>query len=217
MRFTLLFVFLTLGELLAVTVFRETPLIAYIFKPSLMIALGLWYARFSRENGMKFNQFLGGAIFFSLLGDFFLLNPDNFLAGLGAFLIAHILYILAFYRDNAYPVFFQRDRLPWALVIGIYGAFLLAVLTPGMGKFQTPILIYAVAILTMLLTLLNRWKYVPSKSFWSVMAGGCLFVLSDSLLAVNKFVAPIAWSGLWIMATYAAGQFLIVTGAVGRR
>jgi alkylglycerol monooxygenase len=43
-----------------------------------------------------------------------------------------------------------------------------------------------------------------------VAVGACVFMVSDSLIAINKFVAPVALSSLWILATYYAAQLLIV-------
>ena len=64
----------------------------------------------------------------------------------------------------------------------------------------------------MLLTVLHRWNNVSKNSFWFVLVGATLFVLSDSLIAVSKFVAPFPMSGILIMATYGIGQYLIVEG-----
>ncbi|MFM8740122.1 MAG: lysoplasmalogenase family protein, partial [Cytophagales bacterium] len=50
------------------------------------------------------------------------------------------------------------------------------------------------------------------KSFFLVMLGALLFMVSDSLLAVNKFLNPFEFSGIAIMATYCAAQYLIVEG-----
>ena len=214
MRFLTVYCLLAIGDLLSFTVFRDMPWVEAVFKPALMVSLGIWYYVATRTGGR--NPFIVAAIAFSLLGDVFLLEPTGFVFGLGAFLVAHISYILAFYRDNVLPVFFQKDRLGWALLITIYGAILLYVLLPNLGELKIPVVIYAVTILTMLLTALNRWKYVRKESFWSVMAGASFFVVSDSLLAVNKFVSPFMGAGVLIMVTYAAGQYLIVTGALKR-
>jgi uncharacterized membrane protein YhhN len=77
---------------------------------------------------------------------------------------------------------------------------------------KTPITVYALTILMMLLTTFHRLDKVPSASFWYVAVGATLFVLSDSMIAVSRFVAPFPMSGILIMVTYAVGQYLIVEG-----
>jgi alkylglycerol monooxygenase len=46
-----------------------------------------------------------------------------------------------------------------------------------------------------------------------VALGACVFMVSDSLIAINKFVTPVTLSPLWILATYYAAQLLIVHNA----
>ena len=43
-----------------------------------------------------------------------------------------------------------------------------------------------------------------------VAIGACIFMLSDALIAINKFVTPVPLSGLWILATYFCAQMLII-------
>jgi len=212
-KFLYLFLLLLLGELMARSIFPDIPWLEYLFKPTLMISLGIWYFQNTRASSPPFNKYIAFAIFASLLGDIFLLRGGGFLPGLAAFLLAHIAYIIAFYRNNPIPVFFQKDRLPWAVLVAIYGGILLYVLLPHLGAMQVPVVVYALTILTMILTALNRWKCVPQTSFAPVLIGAILFVLSDSLLAINKFVGSLPASGILIMATYAIGQYLIVTGS----
>jgi uncharacterized membrane protein YhhN len=56
---------------------------------------------------------------------------------------------------------------------------------------------------------------VPANRYF--VAGAVLFVLSDSLLAINKFYQPLAFAGTLIMLTYCAAQYFIVMGFIKRR
>ncbi len=47
----------------------------------------------------------------------------------------------------------------------------------------------------------------------AVAVGACFFMLSDSLLAINRFVTPLPLSGLWVLSTYYTAQLLIVLHA----
>lgn len=64
----------------------------------------------------------------------------------------------------------------------------------------------------MVVNAIFRYGRTNGESFWLVFGGSVLFMVSDSVLAFNKFHSPIPWSGVLIMTTYIAGQFLIVRG-----
>jgi uncharacterized membrane protein YhhN len=66
----------------------------------------------------------------------------------------------------------------------------------------------------MLIAAINRYGKVSRLSFILVLAGAVLFVISDSLIALNKFGFPFVFSGVAVMTTYIAAQYLIVTGVL---
>jgi uncharacterized membrane protein YhhN len=75
-----------------------------------------------------------------------------------------------------------------------------------------PVLLYALVITLMALSALFRYGRTSMKSFALVFGGSILFIMSDSLLAVNKFIEPLALADFWIMVTYIGAQYLIVSG-----
>lgn len=155
------------------------------------------------------------AILFSLAGDILLLPVvDLFLPGLISFLIAHLLYIFCFFRIDSRPLgvpFIRRH--PWAIFLMIlYGGWMFLQLRQGAGELAWAVLIYVLAINTMLLTALNREGAVPPGSYRLVAFGAVLFVVSDSVLAWDRFVHPVNLSSLWIISSYALAQLLIITG-----
>jgi uncharacterized membrane protein YhhN len=77
---------------------------------------------------------------------------------------------------------------------------------------RLPVIIYTIVILTMLEAAINRYGKVNRLSFILVLAGAILFVISDSLIALNKFGFPFMFSGVAVMTTYIAAQYLIVAG-----
>jgi uncharacterized membrane protein YhhN len=214
MRFTVIFISLLLADLIAVSM--DLKPLEYVFKPSLMLALGVYFFQQTAKltDKKQRNRVLGG-IFFSLLGDVFLMFSGGFIFGLGAFLIAHLCYISAFILDNQGLVFSKCDRFMAAIGVLAYGIVFLSTVLPKVAStLQIPILVYGLTIMTMLLTALNRWKNVETSSFQWVLIGAILFVLSDSLIAISRFVQPFPLSGIAIMLTYAAGQFLIIKGVL---
>jgi uncharacterized membrane protein YhhN len=214
MRFTYLFIGIVIADLLAVAL-ASKPL-EYVFKPAIMLALGIYFFQQTADmTDKKQRNFVLLGVFFSLLGDVFLMFSGGFILGLAAFLIAHIFYISAFYLDNDGFITKKRDRWVAIAVILVYGVvFLSSVLPKVESALVIPIAAYGVTILTMLLMALNRWKSVSQETFHWVLLGAVLFVISDSVLAINKFVQPFPMSGIAIMLTYAAGQFFIVNGVL---
>jgi uncharacterized membrane protein YhhN len=211
-KFTALFLFILLGDLMARAMQPDWQIAEYIFKPLLMISLGIYFVKAVILKGVIQNQLVLAAVFFSLLGDIFLMFDGYFIAGLGSFLIAHIFYIYAFRREAARYFSKKELFLPCILVL-VYGYFLLMHILPNVAlPLKTPITVYSLTILMMLLTVLHRFGRVPSTSFWWVSMGAVLFVLSDSMIALNKFVAPFPMAGVLIMATYGVGQYLIIEG-----
>lgn len=217
MRFFYLYIFLLIGDLISQN-FRETyPFIEYAFKPSLMLALMVYFYKQSLLRGARQDWWILYALFFSWIGDIALMFQGGFLIGLANFLMAHICYIIAFLRDNQGWIFLKKDRLFGWVIILLYGAGLLFVLIPSLGEMKIPVIIYASTILTMLLITLNRWKTVRWDSFQNVFLGAILFVISDSMIAISRFVSSFPFSGILIMITYAIGQYLIIDGYLKKR
>lgn len=148
------------------------------------------------------------ALLFSLGGDVFLMLPgDYFIPGLASFLVAHLFYI-ALFRQGA-PWFASRSGLAAVLAFGL-GMY--AILW---SHLPNPVLAAAVGAYVTVISLMASQAIGRAKSLGTadarwVAVGTCIFMASDSLIAVNKFLAPIPLASLWILVTYFAAQFLIV-------
>jgi uncharacterized membrane protein YhhN len=164
----------------------------------------------------------GLALLFSLIGDVALLFSRRFfMAGLGAFLIAHIFYIVGF--NQSIPAM-QAGSL--VLLAGVAVIFFLTRrrIMRGLERRSAPTLlktavsIYSVVLglmlLSALLTLLRPdW---PSAAGGLVSLGAGLFFCSDSLLAVDRFDQPIPNGQLFVHMTYHLGQIALIGGALLR-
>jgi len=134
---------------------------------------------------------------------------DMFIAGLASFLVAHIFYIIAYQKTGAAT---GKIR-PFELVaFALYGIALMWILHPGLGGMLIPVMAYAFVLLTMGVWAHKRRGATAITSFRFVSAGVILFVISDSLIAVNKFAIEVPGERLLVMSTYIAAQFLIVQG-----
>jgi uncharacterized membrane protein YhhN len=188
----------------------------FIAKPLLITAL-LLLLFFTRSNVPGKNLLLAGLLF-SWMGDLFLLfeykNKLFFIFGLASFLTTHIFYIVYFLRmRSANTSLLKKQPVLIALVLG-YGIALVWLLYPHLGDLKLPVIIYATVICTMLLCSLHIFLKVNQKAARYFLTGAAAFVISDSLLAIDKFYQPFAYAGVFIMLTYCAAQYFIVRGFI---
>lgn len=186
-------------------------------KPGIILFLWVYFLAISKNiEGTLLRKSISAALIFSWLGDVLLIFSDLFLYGLGAFLMAHICYIIGFKLAQTNPfsigqvnfikLFFQN------LPIYLLAAVFYFLINAGLGSLKIPVVIYLVVIVLMATTARERYGKTGSSSFWQVMLGAVLFMLSDGILAMNKFYKPFPESGVLVMGTYILAQFLIVRG-----
>ena len=156
------------------------------------------------------------ALFFSWAGDGLLLFEEKdklfFLAGLSAFLLAHVFYIIFFHTVRV------RENIKangWLLLIVVlYYALLMWVLSPWLGDMKIPVRIYGIVISFMFMLAMHLLELKNKIAGRYMMGGALLFIVSDSLLAINKFYQEFEGAGIAIMLTYGVAQFLITVGAI---
>lgn len=193
----------------------------YAVKPLITISLLLFLVYHTQLKGRFVKRVFGGLLF-GLFGDCFLMfqttHPSFFLLGLASFLVGHLLYITAFYLDYIWNSRIQKGYTRWALVIfGVFCIVFYIYLRPYLADMKIPVMVYAFVISLMGIMAANRKGRVNTLSFKLVMWGAVLFILSDAILAYNRFVHPFETSGLWIMSTYMLAQYLITMGTVERK
>ena len=188
-------------------------------KPLLMIVLGIWYYQATVSHRTITHKFILVALGFSWLGDVLLMNETEvfFLLGLVSFLITHVLYILGFRREinlRQEPTLIRRQPLAALPIVLLFGGLLLLLFNHIPGEMKIPVVIYSSVITLMVIIALNRCGRVSQESFRLVFTGAVLFMLSDSLIAINKFYFnDTLWkAGFFIMLLYIAGQYLIARG-----
>lgn len=186
-------------------------------KPLLMPLLMLAFTMEAGVNGRSQRHLLV-ALFFSWLGDVFLLfeqrNGIFFILGLSSFLTAHIIYIIYFSGIPSDKSSYFRKRPVMFLAVVAYVIELLYLLWPGLGALKLPVLVYALVIGSMLCMALWQYGRLRDRTALLFILGALLFVLSDSILALDRFRGHHAWSGVLVMTTYVAAQVLIALGAI---
>lgn len=203
-KFTIFFVFLMLLEIAGLTII---PTFHMVSKALIMAGLiGFYIAVEKKQN----NVFLTGLIF-ALLGDCFLLfNTDQFfLIGLTCFLIMQLCYTSAFNMKRRIP---RNSDYIKSMGIALIGILILAFLWNILGALRWPVVLYILAILSMAIYAYLRHHLLRGYSI--VLIGVILFILSDSILAFNRFGSEIPYANIIVMMTYMLAQYFIVTGEV---
>ena len=183
-------------------------------KPILIPILGFGvylYRKFPTKNALLL------ALLFSWIGDVILLFADiaeiYFILGLISFLISHVVFCVVF--NNQIKTKARKNSIAFGIgsfIIALYLIGMLSVLLPFLGDLKIPVTVYASVISIMVLFAFNGffvWKNPGNKY---IFIGAIAFVLSDSILAMNKFYAPIERNSFLIMLTYLVAQYLIVVG-----
>jgi uncharacterized membrane protein YhhN len=213
------YILLSILHLIAV-LFDQSD-IQFYTKPLLLTALA-WY--FFRATGLKTRLalmvFIG--FIFSVFGDTFLMfvpkGEKFFLFGLGSFLLAHLCYIIGFMRVPSEKKGLILSK-PWYAIpfIGYLAAMLYVLMDAMPVTMRYPVVFYSYIIMMMALAATNLQPKIRINSFILLLTGALLFMISDSMIAFNKFT-PEMVQGLpihfLIMLTYLIGQFLIAYSCI---
>lgn len=205
----------------------QTKILSWIVRPLLMPLLLVIFL-LNMHDTLRFERIgVSLALIFSCLGDILLMlhGGNLFIFGLLSFLLAHINYIISFVIRIRHEGDALRERLTILILLItsipflIYIGFMLFIICPklisntkGMKDLIGPVIVYAFVIVSMAYIACLRHRNITG--YWCVFIGALVFVSSDTLLAVNKFVTPLPVPGLLVMLTYGIGQYLIVIGTI---
>jgi len=194
----------------------QNEAIQYVCKPLLMIILAAFFLSQTKSRVRGLKKWILAALFFSWAGDVLLMFQESkslfFLLGLSAFLIAHVFYIVFFHNIRVQENIKSNPLL--LLLVVVYYAGLMTLLSPYLGTMKLPVRIYGIVISFMFMLAMHM-LFINNKTAgrWMI-TGAMLFVMSDSILAINKFYQPFEAAGIIIMLTYGLAQFFIVMGAI---
>lgn len=142
------------------------------------------------------------ALVLSLVGDVLLMLPrDFFVAGLGAFLLGHLAYIVGLNLHSDGRWIFA---IPILLVVALSAVRLIGgIRRNGHDKLLVPVFAYVVVIAVMVASAAASGNSVA-------LAGAILFMASDGLIGEIRFVQPHRWGPVAIISSYHVGQVLLV-------
>lgn len=215
-----IYLYLILAILTCLTEVFNLAILRYITKPLLCLTLLVYFIYY--DNGIKNNtsspnilsKLVCCALVFSCMGDTLLILPQFFVFGLVAFLIAHVSYVLTFYKDIKVWNKLKNKRIQATiLLVIIYLIIFYSSIQSKLFELKIPVITYMIIISLMFILALLR----DAKSgYISVLIGALLFVISDSFLAIDKFVGHFYLASLVIMMSYLLAQFLIIYGLLRR-
>jgi uncharacterized membrane protein YhhN len=225
LQFSLAYAIIFIAQVLMALDPRTTTLVLgdfqYGIKPLITISLLIYITYHTQLKG-RFSKRIFSGLIFGLIGDSFLMfvkvHDNFFVAGLFAFLLGHLAYISAFYIDYKWQTAINKKAtLITAITLVIYCLGFYVACKPVLGPLKYHVIVYTIVIALMVLMAVNRKGRVKAISYDLIFYGAVLFLISDTILAYDKFVHPIRLSGVFIMATYTVAQFLITLGAIERK
>lgn len=128
-------------------------------------------------------------------------RKEYFVIGLSLFLVAHLLYSSSFYMSRQ----FKKAYFVRVVFVLVCMVIMLILLIPNLDKMVIPVLCYIAAIFSMCML-------AALQPGWMIFLGAMVFMLSDSMIAINKFISPIPAANYWILVTYYIGQYFIADG-----
>lgn len=195
-------------------IYFQQPEWRWFTKPLLMPLLLLgFYLRSTKRNSTGF-YFIVAALVLSWAGDVLLQMKGMFIPGLISFLLAHIFYIIYFIRSNSRIKGLLQIHPFIGIPVLLYILLFLWLLFPYLDALKIPVTVYGITIGTMLLASINMRRKTNDVAANCFILGALLFVISDSLLAVNLFAYSSMLLSLCVMLTYTSAQYLIVRGAL---
>jgi uncharacterized membrane protein YhhN len=180
-------------------------------KPLAMLALMAWTLRAAPVPSARYRGLIAAGLLCSLVGDVLLLWPESlFVAGLLAFLVAHVCYLTAFRTDGG-----ERPSPLLLFPLGAVAVAVLAVTWKALGPLRLPVVVYMAVIVAMWWAALGRHHALRNRSAILAAAGATAFVASDGLLALNRFWKPLPAAALLVLIPYYAAQ-LLLAASVGK-
>lgn len=220
----LILAFIIMGSVEVSAEFFEIPTIIYMSKPWMMIILILLLLKSVNLKSHRSNRFMLLALVFCFFGDVLLMiQPSSeglFIGGLFTFLVGHLMYTFAFYLDTQTPFRSKWESSHMLIPIMLVAhALLIASLMIGNlnGIMMVAVLVYVVFITIMGVTAASRIRDGYTLDRIMLLMGVLLFVFSDTLIGVTKFIDPdIPYARPAIMTQYLLGQIFIVLGWIGK-
>jgi uncharacterized membrane protein YhhN len=189
-------------------VYLKLPGLHYAAKPLATLACVMIAVGARPPRSARYQRGVIAALVLGTVGDVLLMLPDEalFPLGLGAFLVGHVAYLWA--MTDGVRLF---ARLQPVFYLGLIVALLLATLLKAVEPaLRAPVALYMIVLASMAAQARVRALVQPADAGAKLAAtGGMLFMVSDALLGVERFVAPFPLASVAILATYWGAQWAL--------
>ena len=149
------------------------------------------------------------ALLFCLIGDILLLRESQFVWGLAAFLIAHLLFMFSFIAIDKFKLYFSP-----LIILSLIGLGYYLFIYDELKGLAIPVLFYFIFIIVMCWQGLSLYLWKKKWVFKLIGIAVLLFLFSDSMIAFSKFKVSFSWSGLLVLATYWLSISLLANASV---
>jgi uncharacterized membrane protein YhhN len=192
------------ATIVGLTWLPDTPALVWCTKPLATASLAVLALRTDPPIAARYRTLVALALVLSTVGDVLLMLPtDRFVAGLAAFLGAHVLYLAAF-ASRAALLRHRSGVIGYAAVATVVLALVLPVVG---GVLRTAIIAYVIVIALMAAQATSWMLDAPTNRSARLAAiGASLFVASDALLALDRFVLIVPARDALVLAPYWLGQ-----------
>ena len=190
-----------------------------LLKPVPIILMIIYISGKNAQRDHLVPTLIKGGLYLSLIGDIFLMFSEisAFMVGTGFFLVAHVLYCIAFtIGDPVREATMSNNLIRKGISLVLIGLFFYNVYDLW-DKFPNRVLFisYAFTLLLMNLLSINRYGKTTPYSFWFMAIGAVCFGLSDNLLGFLKFNHIRSHVGrAGVMLLYYSAQYLLMHGAM---
>ncbi len=185
----------------------------YLFKPATtaLILVRAWSV--TPPPDRRYRVMVVVALAFCAAGDVFLMLPleNGFILGLSSFLVGHFWFIGAATRG----VRFAAAPGVFAVYATVAGAILASLWTAIPGPLAVPVVAYVTVLTSMAAQGAVRLRILRTASARCLAVGGGLFLISDSLLAWDRFAGPLPLGRMWVLATYYLAIWFIARSVSG--
>lgn len=194
----------------------EASIVHAVIKCLPVVALMAFIVSLGIESGQTYNRWILFGLSFCCIGDVLLVWQDVdaclLLLGMAAFCVGHVGYLTAF----GFKPFGSKELLFVSFLALFVGYFLM----PHIPEFLTiPAVIYIVCLAMIEWRSLARFNMqgdVPWRKIYAAV-GTSLFLMSDLLLTINKFIQPLPHEKEVIMVMYYGAQMCIALSAINSK
>jgi len=180
----------------------------FVLKPLCTLLILTYLFLYKNTNLTRFAHTLGIGLLFCLIGDSFLLFEHYFIFGLASFLLAHLIFLYAFVKRQGWQ---WKPRVAGVLIL--FASAVFALVYQGLGAMLFPVLAYLTVIVVMSW---QGWALALNPKMEQAGRLGLavsLFLVSDALIALDKFYFSFPLSGVAILATYWHAIYFIARSA----